>query len=222
MHVDSSTTATIAERELVRRVEAHTGRKIGVWEVTYSLYVHQGGDKRVGMETVVSSEKRGVRVLMMGSRVVEAEDGFIGQLQKLADYRTKSTRSIRGVAYDFVDFVVRVGLAFDRNNNASGVVVEIEYAPCVIVDDCSQLIAELMERIASQLVPPPQAGHESLATKAASTTFRYTAVHVDFKRYIASEKPFFGLRHSMLLYRQLLADADGDSRKELPHGSTGR
>lgn len=209
MQVDNNTTPSIAERELVRRVEAHTGRKIGAWEVTYSLYTPQVSDKRPALETVVSTEMPNVRVLIMGTRVVEAEDIFLAQLGKLADYRPKSARTIRGVAYDFVDFIVRVGLAFDRNNNASGVVVEIEYAPCSVVEDCSLLIEELMVRIAAALVPPPQAGHELMAAKAATTNFRFSPVSVDFKRYApASDKPYFKLNHSMLLYRKLLADAD--------------
>ncbi len=214
IQVESTTTASIAERELVRRVEAHTGRRISQWEVTYSLYgPATGSEKRNVLESVTSTETPNRVVLISNTRVVESEDTFCAfQLGKLATYKQRSTRMIRGVAYDFVDFVVRVGLVFDRHNSASGVAVEIEYAPCAVVDDCAELIKELMERIATALVPPPQAGHETMAAKAAATTFRFAPVVVDFKQYFTTEKPFFTLRHSMLLYRKLLADPETEPR----------
>ncbi len=200
-----NTTAAIAEREIVRRVEAHTGRRTGSWEVQYAQYATP--DKRPTLEILSSSENPERRVVMFGPRVLEGEEALPTQLQKLATYSPRAMRTIRGAEYDFVDFRVRVGLVFDKNNAASGVAVEIEYAPCLVADDCTALITELMERIAASLVPPPQAGQDSLATKAATTNFKFSRVEVDFKKHLQLEKPYFTLRHSMLLYRKLFADS---------------
>jgi len=98
IHLESGTTASIAERELVRRVEAHTGRKVGNWEVKYSLYgptserraasggansganANSGGNNgnnsgggMINLEAISSSETGGRIVLIAGTRVVEAE-----------------------------------------------------------------------------------------------------------------------------------------------------
>lgn len=203
-----STTAPVAERELVRRVEAHTGRKTGAWDVQYSQYSASG--KRPPLELLYSTETPDRRVAMFGTRVLEAEDGLSTQLQKLAAYAPRVVRSLRGAEYDFVDFRVRVGLIMDRAASGSGVAVEIEYAPCQVATDCTALISELMDRIAAALVPPPQAGQDSQATKAASTNFRFVRVDVDFAKYLPKESKFFTIRHSMLLYRQLFADLAND------------
>lgn len=184
--------------------------------MTYSLYgPTTGSDKRNVLESVTSTETPNRVVLISNTRVSESEDTFCTlQVGKLATYKQRSSRMVRGVAYDFVDFIVRVGLVFDRHNSASGVAVEIEYAPCAVVEDCAELIKELMDRIATALVPPPQAGHETMAAKAAGTTYRFIPVVVDFKQYFTTEKPFFTMRHSMLLYRKLLADPDTEPRTQ--------
>ena len=107
-----------------------------------------------------------------------------------------------------MDFIARVGLTFTKNNEAGGVAVEIEYAPCSVVDDCSDLIGELMGRIAASLVPPPQAGNDLTAAKAATMTFNFTSVSVDYEKYLSNDKPFFTSRHAMLLYRKLLGEGE--------------
>lgn len=178
--------------------------------MSYTLYgPTSSSDKRTPMEAVTSSETPGRVVLVVGQRVVESESSFCDvQLKKLATYNVKSTKTIRGLVYDFVDFVVRVGLLFTKNNEPSGVAVEIEYAPCSVVDDCAGLIGELMGRIAASLVPPPQAGNETMAAKAATMSFNFSPVAVDYKKYFANDKPFFTARHAMLLYRKLLAEGE--------------
>ena len=113
----------MAERELVRRVEAHTGRKIGPWEVTYALHIC---DKRAPIELLSTTEMPDRRVAMMGRSILDSDGSFAALIPRLAGYACKATRTIRGSEYDFVDFKVRVGMTFDKNNVPSGVAVEIE------------------------------------------------------------------------------------------------
>lgn len=170
--------------------------------MTYAYYTCT--EKRPPLEIISTSEVPERRAVIMSGNLLEVEDGFPSLIQKLAAYSVKATRSIKGAEYDFVDFKVRVGLSFDKNNAPNGVAVEIEYAPCLVVDDCQGLIMELMERIAAALVPPPQAGQDSLATKAATTKFSYKRVEVDVKKMLPREGAYFSVKQSMLLYKKLL------------------
>lgn len=268
IHLESGTTASIAERELVRRVEAHTGRKVGNWEVKYSVFGptsdkrtptsanagggnatsnannsngngtgnnnNSGSGGMINLEAISSSETDGRIVLVAGTRVVEAESSFcsVGQLRKLSNYSTlKATRTIRGVVYNFVDFIVRIGSIYTPN--VVGIACEIEYLPCTVIEDCIETIHELMYRLASNLVPPPEASQETLAAKAATTNLKFTNVTVDLKKFLPNETTACGkggtggnsnsgkhhaqftIRHCMLLYRKLLADSTPtDGRKE--------
>lgn len=199
---DSLTTAAMAEREIVRRVEAHTGRKVGPWEVSCALFTVPD-KKRESMVIATLSEVPERRFILTHGVITEAGAGFPALVRKMSASVPKMTQTIRGAEYDFVDFCVRVGLSFDRHNAACGVVVEIEYRPCLVAPDCADLIGELMERIAAPLVPPPQAGQDPIANAAATTAFTYKRIEVD-PEGPPKDTGTFSSRSSALLYIKLL------------------
>jgi TATA-binding related factor (TRF) of subunit 20 of Mediator complex len=176
VRIEGNATPASVEKEVVRRVRAHTGRRTGAWEV--SLAILATPDKSAPTLAVVTlSDVPGRRFVLSPSTLLVAEvgDSFPSMLKKLSSYAPRSTRVVRGAAYDFADLVVRVGISFDRGAPA-GVVVEIEYRPCADVGACASLVTELMDRIAAPLVPPPLAGQDPSASAAATAAYAYERV----------------------------------------------
>lgn len=193
----------MAEREIIRRVEAHTGRKVGDWQVSSTVYATPD-KKRSQIEVVSFSDIGSKRYVLFNSIVTETDPGFEQFMKKMSAYQHRYTRMIKGSEYDFVDFCVRVGLAFDRHTAPTGVVVEIEYRPCPMATDCELLIGELMEKIAAPLVPPPQMNGDASISAAATTAYNYKRVECDTSNVNAKDFCPFSLRSAAILYAKLL------------------
>lgn len=191
------------EKELVRRVMAHTGRRLGNWEVTCTAMT-AADRKRPMLEIVSMSSALERRFVVSEGMVAEVGEGFPALLKKIPKYEQRSTRAIRGATFDFVDLVVSVGLSFDKGSPA-GVVVEIEYRPCEYSEDCAELVEELMGKIAAPLVPPPQAGQDSSVNDVASTCYTYERVTADMAKLLPKEPRAFSHRHAAVLYVKLLS-----------------
>lgn len=205
----------MVEREIIRRVEAHTGRKTGTWDVSVSF--HAAPQRKRGasdqaqshppIEIVSLSSQPKKIYLLAGNLIVETEPAFVPMMRKISIYAPKVSRSVRGATYDFVDFAVSVGMSFDKHGSATGVVVEIEYRPCPITTECEKLIGELMEKIAAPLVPPPPPPHATQdreVSAAATTAYNYTRVEVDSAKVSAKDLVPFSNVTSALLYAKLL------------------
>lgn len=184
-------------------MEAHTGRKVGEWQVTFAVYATPD-KKRPQIEVMSFSDIDSKRYILFNSIVTETDPGFEQFMKKMSAYDHRLTRTIKGNEYDFVDFCVRVGLAFDRHNAPTGVVVEIEYRPCPMAADCELLIAELMEKIAAPLVPPPQTNGDVSINAAATTAYSYRRVECDMSRVNVKDFCPFSLRSASILYAKLL------------------
>lgn len=196
------TSPAMAQREIIRRVEAHTGRKVGDWEVSSAMYV-MTDKKRPPIEIVSFSDVEGRIFVLVNSVLTEMDQSFLQVIKKISAYQLRGTRTIKGSEYDFVDFCVRVGLAF-RQQTPTGVIVEIEYRPCPVTDDCERLIGELMERIAAPLVPPPQTSGDHSVSVAATTAYNYKRVEVDAAKAPKDDLVPFSNRSAALLYAKLL------------------
>ncbi|PXF47959.1 Mediator of RNA polymerase II transcription subunit 20 [Gracilariopsis chorda] len=193
----------MVEREIIRRIEAHTGRRLTSWQVTVSF--HTNPDKKRPTIEIVSLPDIKDRVFLISPPLVtEAQPTLVPLLRRISNYSPKYNRSARGLQFDFVDFLVRVGMSFDRHGGATGVVVQIEYRPCSYTADCERLIAELMERIAAPLVPPPQANHDPGISAAATTSYNYTRVDVDATKFNDKDLMPFSHRTEALLFAKLL------------------
>lgn len=193
----------MAEREIIRRVEAHTGRKVGDWQVSSAVYATPD-KKRPQIEVFSFSDVESKRYILFNSVVTEADPGFEQFMKKMSAYQHRYTRVIKGTEYDFVDFCVRVGLTFDRHTAPTGVVVEIEYRPCPMAADCELLIAELMEKIAAPLVPPPQTNGDASISAAATTAYNYNRVECDMSKVNITDFCPFSMRSAAILYAKLL------------------
>lgn len=192
----------MVEREIIRRVEAHTGRKVGTWQVALAL--HATPDKKRPTVEIVTLPEVDKMFVISNNLITEAETPFVSLIRKISTYAQKSSRQIKGTEYDFVDFAVKVGMSFDKHGSTKGVVVEIEYRPCPVTADCEQLIGELMERVAAPLVPPPQAGQDPAVSVAATTAYNFMRIEVDPKKFNVKDLVPFTKRTEALLYAKLL------------------
>jgi TATA-binding related factor (TRF) of subunit 20 of Mediator complex len=201
--IDRTTSPAAVEREVVRRIKAHTGLRLAPWEVSCVVMVPPEKG-RAQMDIVYLSEAGDRRYVLCDGTVAEVGEGFQQVLQKVTKYEQKAVRLIRGSAYEFGDFCVRAGLSFDKGSPV-GVVVEIEYRPCAYVEQCAALIGELMERIAAPLVPPPHAGQDPSTIAAANSSYTCERVSVDIAKLLPDDPPAFSLRHAAMLYVKLLS-----------------
>jgi TATA-binding related factor (TRF) of subunit 20 of Mediator complex len=172
--IERDATPAAVEKEVARRVRAHTGRRTDAWEVTVAAFATPD-KKKPSLHIVTLSEVPGRRFVLSSGLVSEVGETFPSLLKKMSLYEPRATRVIRGATYDFADLVVRVGISFDRGAPA-GVVVEIEYRPCAIADACVALVGELMDRIVAPLVPTPQAGQDPSASAAATVMYTYERI----------------------------------------------
>lgn len=192
----------MAQREIIRRVEAHTGRKVGSWDVSSTAFV-MTDKKRPPIDMISFSDVEGRLFVLVNSVLTEMDQTFMQVVRKISAYQPRGVRTIKGSAFDFGDFCVRVGLAF-RQHSATGVVVEIEYRPCPVTDDCERLIDELMERIAAPLVPPPQTSGDPSVSVAATTAYSFKRVDSEGTNWCKDDMVPFSNRTAALLYAKLL------------------
>lgn len=193
----------MVQREIIRRVEAHTGRRTGNWEVTISS--HSSPDKKRPTIQIITLSSQPKRIyILAGIILTDTEPAFVALMRKISAYAPKTSRSVRGVLYDFADFGVAVGMSFDKHGSPTGVIVEIEYRPCAATSECEQLIGDLMEKIAAPLVPPPQASQDPAVSVAATTAYNYGRVMLDGKKVAAKDLVPFSTRTTALLYAKLL------------------
>jgi len=185
-------------KELQRRVEAHTGRRVGRWQVSTQQYVSKG-NVRPPIVVFTTSEEPNSRYLLTGKHVIATDDGLSALLSKIPALTPKQSFMVKGTEYDLVDFTVRVGMVFEKSGPTSPV-VEIGYLPCSVVDNCVGLITELMEKIAAPLVAPQDSRQDSQATAAAETNYKFTLVADDFQKVEGLADMPFSMRHTALLY----------------------
>lgn len=201
--IDSSATPATVEREIVRRVKAHTGRRCDLWEVSCAVLTDVDR-RRPQLDLVHMSEAPDRRFVVTEGLVAEVGVGFPQLVKKVSRYEQRTLRTIRGSAYDLGDFCVRVGLSFEKASPA-GVVVEIEYRPCTFASECKGLVNELMEKFASPLVPPPQISQDPNANAAATSAYKYSPVAADVSNVLPGENTEYSLRYAAVLYVKLLS-----------------
>jgi hypothetical protein len=187
----------------LRRVIAHTGRRVEPWDVSCAVMATPDR-KKPPLVVVTMSDASDRHFAVSGGMIAEAGRGFPALLRKISRYDQRSLRAIRGAAYDFADLAVRVGLSFDKGAPA-GVVVEIEYRPCAVATECANLVGELMDKISAPLVPPPHATQDPSANSASTTLYAYKRVDADIAKLLPNEPPSFSHRHAAALYAKLLS-----------------
>lgn len=183
---------------------AHTGvRDAAPWEVSATVYATPDGARAPLTLVSMSDAPAGLRYVAGPAMLAEAGAGLGALLRKASRYEPRPPRAIRGATFALTDLRVRVGLAFDRSAPV-GVVVEVEVLPCARVDACDALAAEVMEKIAAPLVPPPTAGQDAAVNIAAATRYAFERVKMDVSKILPGEPLDFSFRHAALLYAKFL------------------
>uniref|UniRef100_A0A7S3A9S3 Mediator of RNA polymerase II transcription subunit 20 n=1 Tax=Rhodosorus marinus TaxID=101924 RepID=A0A7S3A9S3_9RHOD len=189
-------------KELQRRVEAHTGRRVGPWQVSAQQYGSKG-NVRPPVVVFTTSEEPEKRYFLTGKHAIETDDGLSALLSKIPALTPTQSFMVKGIEYDLVDFTVRVGMVFEKSGPTSNV-VEIGYLPCSIVDNCVGLITELMDKIAAPLVAPQDSRQDSQANAAAETNYEFRLVPDDFQKVEGLANTPFSMRHTAMLYSAML------------------
>lgn len=78
---------------------------------------------------------------------------FEDVLEKIAGlYKRKSKCEIKGVQYRTADFVFKVGTVTDQKGGTRGLLLELSYLPCVVEEQCSEILQEMATNL---LMQPP-------------------------------------------------------------------
>ena len=193
---DADSGAVQAERDLTRRILTHRGERSNVWEVTCTTWQH-AERKRDSIHTITTTEVPDLCYIISVNIISSANAQFLQLLPKITGQQQKSTVIIKGAEYDLKDFRVRIGRVYEKQN-PTHVVVEVEYRPCVVVDECASLLQDFLDLF---LRAPSRRDD---ASQMEQTTYHASRVLVDYRKTILKEKDIFSLKHAACLYVKLL------------------
>ncbi|XP_071808694.1 mediator of RNA polymerase II transcription subunit 20-like [Asterias amurensis] len=89
-----------------------------------------------------------------GAHII-TDNHFDGIMQKLKGFYTprKSARmESKGQRFDLGDFVIKVGIV-SIGPHTRGILMEVEYTPCIVVTDCWHLLNEFMQSFMGSQAP---------------------------------------------------------------------
>lgn len=146
--------ATELKERIVKRLH---GRKLGRWNLTCTLYLHSAAGSLLAPDGSVMAQEQlyllkedslsqkdgdktaGKCCLMAQNTIIEAGLEMEQILEKIKLYNPRQTVTIRGMQYEVGDFVVKVG-SIMLGDTTRGVILEVEYRPCMIPNGCSQIL----------------------------------------------------------------------------------
>lgn len=199
---DPESGAVQAERDLAKRAEAHRATRAGQWEVACTIWQHPER-KTNNVEVITTTEASDRCLVASGGQVTNAGADFVQLMPRISGLQQKTPIIIKGVEYDMKDFRVRIGRVFEKQNPMH-VVIEIEYRPCLIVEECQGLIHEMLDFF----LKPQKSGHGETQQPQQNDDRFYQAsrVMMDFKKTPLKDRPFFSLKHAAHLYIKLLTN----------------
>merc|ERR1711879_348697 len=133
--------ATELKERIVKRLH---GRKLGRWNLTCTLYLHSAAGSLLAPDGSVMAQEQlyllkedslsqkdgdktaGKCCLMAQNTIIEA--GL--EMEQILE---------KGMQYEMGDFVVKVG-SIMLGDTTRGVILEVEYRPCMIPNGCSQIL----------------------------------------------------------------------------------
>ncbi|GAB0494616.1 hypothetical protein MMPV_005910 [Pyropia vietnamensis] len=211
-----------AERELCRRAEAHTGTRLGGWEVhamalsapaataeparrgrsgmdvlslseaptkRYVVYTPSpppgGGGGKGGEPPSLTTEGVGGGRRPQPPVAVEADEQLPHILVKVSGYTPRVVKGIKGTTFGFVDFVVRIGMVFDKDVPAA-VAVEIEYRPVGSAALSAAVAAALLGRLAQPLVANPYSAADAAGAAPTMVGFSLRSAAVLYSVLLSS------------------------------------
>ncbi|XP_050412133.1 mediator of RNA polymerase II transcription subunit 20 isoform X2 [Patella vulgata] len=113
---------------------------------------------------------------------------FDGLMQKLKHYyqqRKGSKIESKGQRYEYGDFIFKVG-SVSQASNFKGILIEIEYCPCVVAGDCMNLMKEMSQSLLGSAVAEQQSSFLKTKTDMiytpADTMSQYLEHFNNFKK----------------------------------------
>lgn len=150
---------------LTKRISALGAVQVGQFLVdceTYTSVQHLGAQRTVHVLHNSEQPASVFSILETGSKVISlTTDGLFDLLMmKMSSYYTikKMTKAeSKGPRYEIGDFCVKLGTV-TVNQNFKGILVEVEYRPCVVPAMCWELMREFLQGFLGSTVqstPPP-------------------------------------------------------------------
>ncbi|KAL5013363.1 hypothetical protein ScPMuIL_007633 [Solemya velum] len=97
----------------------------------------------------------------------------------------------KGQRYELGDFFIKIG-SVSLMSNFKGILVEVEYCPCVILNDCWNLLKEFMQSFMGNIVeaPPPYLKNKADTPYAPSDTVHQYLEHFNnFRKTVPIGQP---------------------------------
>ncbi|XP_041348788.1 mediator of RNA polymerase II transcription subunit 20-like [Gigantopelta aegis] len=118
---------------------------------------------------------------------------FDGLMQKIKNYYQPSKGAkieVRGQRYELGDFIIKTGSVM-LTSSFKGILVEVEYGPCVVLGDCWNLLKELLQSIIGNAAesPPPLLKSKMDATYTPSDTILQYLEHFSNCKKMAVTSP---------------------------------
>jgi hypothetical protein len=151
--------------EMQKRVEQLQGKKVGPWNVTCYVYhakqpptpptaKGQLPSQQLLMRTDVARELLLINFddsatkayLLARDSVLEADKEISTILERSKLYALKYPIDVKGHHYTMGDFVVKLGTIFVKDA-ARGSLMEVEYCPSVLPNQCHKIMGELLSMI---------------------------------------------------------------------------
>jgi len=149
--------------EMQKRVEQLHGKKVGAWNITCNVYHAKqqpppptakgqlSAQQQLLMRPDVAKELLLINFddlaikayLLARDSVLEADKEISTILERSKLYLLKYTIEIKGHHYTMGDFVVKLGTIFVRDT-ARGSVMEVEYCPSVLPNQCNKVMSEVL------------------------------------------------------------------------------
>jgi len=235
--------ATALEKEILRRIEAHSGRrKSGTCKASFTQFAFgttvatqsqlpPSTDNTPISSTLKTGILQGLYELTLSEaprqiflfalhptaravQLLHASSEMHALLPRISNVSEKHKKSTFGMLYDLADFTLRVCLLMDKSK-AMGVVLDVEYGACDSLAECFELLDELVSRLCAPLVaaPPLNNGTEPIGSAISN-------LELNYERIVLTEDEVKGMdvsyRQSRSQQQRTLDIQDGD---ELPPGS---
>lgn len=115
-------------------------------------------------------------------------DGLMNKLKNYYPQRKNARIEAKGQRYELGDFILKVG-SVTLAGSFKGIVVEVEYCPCVVAADCWGLMKELLQSVIGSLAesPPPNLKSQQDGIFSPSVTMsQYLEIFNNFRKIAAS------------------------------------
>lgn len=117
-------------------------------------------------------------------------DGIMSRLKNYYQQRKNAKMEAKGQRYELGDFILKVG-SVSLAGSFKGIVVEVEYCPCVVSSDCWLLMKELLHSIVGSVAdqPPPILKNKMEEVYSAGITMsQYLDIFNNFRKLAAASQ----------------------------------